>query len=192
MNNEDFSGDPWGAFDELADLITRENAFDVANEYYPANKLGNAEFARDLADATPYRPGQTDKQHYQAALRNVERWRQGTRQPGKASLDALVGILQQKEGAMLLALDMMEYDGWELEVDGDVEVSEDTRSRHFGVFLNVPDLAKIGVARSQDNPGEVARVILEAYGIRSESNSGDRIHMAISPDAEMIGSAVMK
>lgn len=187
--SDDFYNEPpddqYSLFDDLGDLITPDNAFAVADEYYPANKIGNAEWARDLAERTPYRPGQSERQHYNAALRNVERWRQGTRQPSAASLAIMASILRDKEGALLLALDMQEIDGWEVDVEGEVCVSDDCRPRSIHASLNNFDLAKIAAARAADQPDKVASTILQAYGIRAEDNDGEPIAMSISTDAEI-------
>ncbi len=170
--------DMWGVFDDLSDLIDADNALDVAFEYYPADKLGNAEFAADLS-------GTTDKKShaYKAALRNVERWRKG-RVPKRETRQKIADLMKTKEGALLIALDMLDIGGFDLEVDGDITISEDTRERQIAVTLGPGELAPALAARNRGEEQEVTRGILTAYGIHVDTD----VPLVIARDAEITGS----
>jgi hypothetical protein len=166
--------DQWAIFEELDDLITRDNALDVAFEFYPTNRA----FAEALSGTTD-----TKSRAYKAAMRNVERWRRG-RQPRASTLDKIAALLRREEGAWEIALDQANYAGFEIDVDGEITVSEDTRERSIHTSLNLNDLSKIARIRAfgENQRQEIGMVVMRAYGIAVDA-------IAIASDAEITGEA---
>ncbi len=159
-------------FDDLAGIISTDNAFDIAQERYTSK----SEWAMALA-------GTTDKhsKDYKSALRKVERWTTGAQQhykPSKASQQQMEEILSKDAKAIEAALEADDIEAVDVDFAGEITVSEDTRYRKSITFSMTPkEAGQVLAAMNAGKPGVASRAFWKAYGIAQP--------VTVSADAEL-------
>lgn len=135
-------------------------------QYWTPDKLLNAygsssAFAADLA-------GTSDKKSpaYKAALRNVQRWRQGTRKPNRATQEKLNEMGKKRFAPKAKAIKL---DGY-IRVNG----SGKPRRRAIDIDLNEDEWQQLQEEAANDDVDSFLDILAEAYGVGSiEMEEGD-------------------
>jgi hypothetical protein len=147
-------------FDELSDLISTDNALDVAEQRYPSKSAWAAALA-----------GTTDRKSnaYKAALRRVQRWTTSAKEhykPSKAGQKKMADILRKDEKAVQAALDEDDIEAVEVTFSAWLIVSEDRRHRnnvHFS--MSTKEASKLLAAKNRGQQKAAAKEFWKAYGI---------------------------
>lgn len=154
MDMVDLLSPVWG--DLNADLITPHTAFGLAHAVY----THNSEWATALS-------GTTDKKSstYKAALRRVQRWTTSgkeRRTPSVGAQQQLAEVLREDERAIDVALD--QRGEIELDVEGAVTTSQDTRERRVAITLSADEAKAVSAAIRAGETAHAYELIWTAYG----------------------------
>lgn len=159
-------------FADLAGIIDRSNALDIAQERYASKR----EWAMALAGTTD-----THSKQYKAALRRVERWTTSAQQkykPSKASQEQNADLLRKDAKAIEQALEDDDIEAVDVDFSGEITVSGDTRYRKGLTFsMTTTEAGAVLAAMNAGKPGAASKAFWKSYGISQP--------VEVSADAEL-------
>jgi hypothetical protein len=150
----------------LEQLIHPGNAYALAKAIWTRREL-----AEKISGSTDHK-----SKPYKAALRNLERYDapagKQQRAPSKATLDKLVGLLRQDQGAIELAL--RGQGGARVRFEGEFKVSEDRRTRKITFDLSEQGLAEV-LAALEQGYAAFFETLWERYGVVPDAIAKEQV-----------------